>query len=41
MDHEKVSLKANCRYSGIGVFCFSKVFLVQFTDLTKITSVLK
>jgi len=32
------NLKAN---SGIGVFCSYKVFLVQFKDLTGITSILK
>ena len=37
----KVSLKANCCYSGIGVFRSYKVFSVQFKDLTGITSVFK
>jgi len=36
-----VSLKANCRHSVIGVFLFLKVFLVQYKDLTGITSILK
>ena len=38
---KKVSSKANCCYSGIGVFCSYQVFLVQFKDLTGITSVPK